>query len=82
VGSLTYGASKDKALAHYAKAAEHGPRSPIVRVEHAGGLILMYGRSRREEAGKLYAAAAKMKPADAMERLDVELAKRRLAEFA
>lgn len=81
VGSLTYGASKEKALAHYARAAECGPKSPIVRVEHAGGVIMMYGRSRRAEAEKLYAEAAKMKPSDAMERLDIELAKRRLAEL-
>lgn len=81
VGSLTYGASKDKALAHYAKAAEYAPRSPIVRVEHAGGLLMMYGRSRKEEAARLYTAATKLKPADAMERLDIELARSRLAEL-
>ena len=34
----------------------------------------MFGKSRQAEAAKLYATAAACKPADAMERLDVELA--------
>jgi hypothetical protein len=78
VARLTYGASKDRALADYRKAAKAAPKSPIVMVEHAAGLALL-GADKGGEAKKLLAQAAKMKPADAMEALDVELAQERLA---
>lgn len=80
VARLTYGASKDRALADYRKAAKAAPKSPIVLVEHAAGLALL-GADKGGEAKKLLGQAAKMKPADAMEALDVELARERLAEL-
>jgi hypothetical protein len=78
VARLTYGASKDRALADYKKALKAAPKSPIVPVEYAAGLKLL-GADKGGEAKKLLAQAVKMKPADAMEKLDVELAKERLA---
>ena len=48
-------------------------------IECANGLVMMHGRKMVEEAGKLYAKAAAMKPRDAMEKLDVEMAKAELA---
>ena len=36
---------------------------------------MLFGRSRLKDAEKLYAEAVACKPADAMEKLDVELAK-------
>ena len=54
------------------------PESPIVHIEYANGLILLFGKSRIDEATRMYETAAKAKPADAMERLDVELAKSEL----
>ena len=75
VGSLTYGASKDTSLEHFQKALKLNPDSAIARIEYANGLVMLVGKSRMKEAEKLYAEAAACKPMDAMERLDVELAK-------
>ena len=75
VGSLTYGASKEKGEEHFRKALELAPDSPIAHVEMANGLVLMRGRKMVEEAGRLYAKAAQMEPRDAMEKLDVEAAR-------
>ena len=75
VAGLTYGAKKDSALKYFEQAAKLFPESPIVHIEHANGLILLFGKTRIDDATRLYEKAAAAKPADAMERLDVELAK-------
>jgi tetratricopeptide (TPR) repeat protein len=78
VAGMTYGAKKESALELYQKALKLNPDSAIARIEYANGLIMMFGKSRIAEAEKLYKEAAAHKPADAMERLDVELAKSEL----
>ena len=78
VAGMTYGAKKDSALEHYQKALKLFPESPIARIEYANGLIMLFGKAKIDEATKLYEQAAACKPADAMERLDVELAKSEL----
>jgi tetratricopeptide (TPR) repeat protein len=78
IGGLTYGANQADALAHYRKALALNPDSAIARVEYARGL-LMLDDSKLANAKKLLADAEKVKPADATERLDVELAHERLA---
>ena len=78
VAGLTYGAKKDAALEHFEKAAKLNPESPITRIEYANGLILLFGKSRIDDATTLYEEAAAVNPLDAMERLDVELAKAEL----
>jgi tetratricopeptide (TPR) repeat protein len=80
LGSLTYGASADEALAHYRKALKLHPDSAIVRLEYARGLLLM-DDSRKAEARKLLAQAAALEPADAAESLDVEHARARLEKL-
>ena len=74
VGGMTYGAKKDAAVEHFKKALKLNPDSAIARIEYANGLLTLFGDARMKDAEKLYAEAAKCKPADAMERLDVELA--------
>jgi len=78
VAGMTYGAKKDSALEHFQKAAKLNPESAIARIEYANGLILLFGKSRIDEATALYEEAAAMKPMDAMERLDVGLAQAEL----
>lgn len=78
VGGLTYGAKKDAALEHFKKALALNPDSAIARIEYANGLAVLFGKERLKEAETLYAEAAQSTPADAMERLDVELAKQEL----
>ena len=78
VAGVTYGAKKDSAVEHFQKALKLNPDSAIARIEHANGLIMLFGKSRLDEATKLYEQAAACKPVDAMERLDVERAKAEL----
>ena len=78
VGGLTYGAKKEKGEEHFQKAIKLSPASPIACIEYANGMVMMNGKKMVEEAGKLYAKAAAMKPRDAMEKLDVEFARAEL----
>lgn len=79
VAGLTYGAKKDLAVQHYETALDLFPESAIAHVEYGNGLLLLFGRARAADAQKLYREAAGCRPQDAMERLDVELAKSQLA---
>jgi tetratricopeptide (TPR) repeat protein len=78
VGGMTYGAKKDSAVEHFQKAVKLFPEAAITHIEYANGLIMLFGKSRIAEATKLYEEAAACRPADAMERLDVERAKAEL----
>lgn len=80
LGGATYGASKDEGVKHFKQALKLNPDSAIARIEYANGLVMMYGKSRLEEAGALYEEAAQCEALDAMERLDVELAKAELED--
>ncbi len=81
VGKLTYGASKDVAEKHFKRALELAPDSAIYAVEYANALVMMHGKGRLAEALKLYEqAAAAAEPMDAMEKLDVEMARAELAD--
>jgi tetratricopeptide (TPR) repeat protein len=78
VAGVTYGAKKDGAIDHFRKALKLNPDSAIARIEYANGLIMLFGKTRLDEATALYEQAAACTPADAMERLDVERAKAEL----
>ena len=83
VGSLlgrTQGASKDAGLTHFAQAMKLNPGSAIGRVETANGFVMLEGDKRMKEAETLYAEAATCKAMDAMERLDIEMARAELEE--
>ena len=78
MAGLTYGAKKDSALEHFQKALKLNPDSAISRIEYANGLIMLFDKARLDEATKLYEQAARCEPMDAMEKLDVELARSEL----
>jgi hypothetical protein len=83
VGSLlgkTQGASKATGLDMYKQALKLNPTSAIAMVEYANGLVMLEGDKKMAEAEKLYADAAACTPMDAMERLDVEMAKAELED--
>lgn len=80
IGGLTYGASKDDGVKHFETALKLNPDSAVARIEYANGLVMMFGNSKMKQAVALYTEAAGSKPADAMERLDVELAKSELED--
>jgi len=76
----TQGASKSAGLAMYQQALALNPTSAIAMIEYANGLVMLEGDKRMKEAEKLYAEAAACEPLDAMERLDVEMAKSELED--
>jgi tetratricopeptide (TPR) repeat protein len=80
IGGLTYGAKKETALKLYEAALKLMPHSAIARIEYANGLVMLEGKKALAKAEKLYAEAAACTPLDAMERLDVELAKTELED--
>jgi len=80
IGGLTYGASSDAGVKHFESALKLNPHSAIARVEYANGLILMFGKARSRQATALYEEAAACEAVDAMEWLDVELAKAGLSD--
>jgi hypothetical protein len=80
IGGLTYGAKKELGLKHFQTALTLNPDSAIARVEFANGLVMLEGKKALPKAETLYAEAAACTPVDAMERLDVELAKSELED--
>ena len=80
IGGLTYGAKKDVGLKHYETALKLNPDSAIARIEYANGLVMLEGKKALSRAEALYGEAAAVKALDAMERLDVELAKSELED--
>lgn len=80
IGGLTYGAKKDIGLDHFRTAMKLNPESAIARIEYANGLVMLEGKKALPEAEKLYEEAARCEPLDAMERLDVELARSELED--
>jgi tetratricopeptide (TPR) repeat protein len=83
VGGLlgrTQGADKATGQKMFQQALKLNPTSAIAMVEYANGLVMLEGDKKMKEAEKLYADAAACKPADAMEKLDVEMAKEELED--
>jgi hypothetical protein len=83
VGKLlgkTQGADAATGLKMYKQALVLNPTSAIAMIEHANGLVMLEGDKKMKEAEKLYADAAACEPMDAMERLDVEMAKEELED--
>ncbi len=80
IGGMTYGAKKDSGLALFREALKLNPGSAIAMIEYANGMVMLEGDKKMKEATRLYEQAAASKPLDAMERLDVELAKAELAD--
>ncbi|TVQ36944.1 MAG: hypothetical protein EA370_07340 [Wenzhouxiangella sp.] len=75
VGSMTYGASADKAMKCFDKALSLTPDAPIANLEYGNGIYLLYGDKRLDDSNAAYEKAAGMKPIDAMQLLDIEYAR-------
>ena len=83
VGKLlgrTQGADVATGLKMFKEALRLNPGSAIAMIECANGLVMLEGEKRMKEAEQLYAEAAACQPMDAMERLDVEMAKAELED--
>jgi hypothetical protein len=80
IGGMTYGAKRDTGVAMFKKAMELAPESAIARIEYANGVVLLDGKKGLKLGEQLYAEAAECDALDAMERLDVEMAKSELED--
>lgn len=78
VGGMTYGAKASEAEKHLATALKLTPDSPIAHVEHGNLLLLLHGEKKEDAAAAAFEKAGKLKPRDAMEKLDAEFAKSQL----
>lgn len=78
IGGMTYGVKKDIGLKLLQRAMSLNPSSAIAMTEYADALVMLEGDKRMKEATQLYEKAAACTPLDAMERLDVEMAKAEL----
>ena len=75
IGGMTYGAKKDIGLALFQQALKLNFMSALGMVEYANAMLMLDGDKMMKEATQLYQQAAAAEPIDAMERLDVEMAK-------
>ena len=80
IGSMTYGAKKEVGLQLFQEALRLHPDSAIGMIEYAKALVMLEGDRRMQEATELYQQAAARTPQDAMEHLDVEMARTELRE--
>ncbi len=80
IGGMTYGAKKDVGLSLFREALKLNPTSAIAMIEYANGMVMLEGDKKMKDATKLYEQAAASHPLDAMERLDVEMAKAELED--
>lgn len=79
IGHMTYGAKKEIGLQHFAEALRLKPNATIALVEYANALVMLEGDSGVDKATALYEKAAACEPRDAIEWLDVALARAELA---
>ncbi len=74
IAGLTYGAKAATGETLLKRAIALTPDSPIAHIEYGNGLMLLYGSKKEEQAAGEYEKAAKLKPLDAMEKLDASYA--------
>lgn len=80
IGAMTYGARKDTGLRLFQEALKLNFESAIGMIEYANAMVMFEGDKMMTEATRLYQQAAAARPMDAMERLDVEMARVELAD--
>ncbi|ATA57544.1 hypothetical protein AO062_21955 [Variovorax boronicumulans] len=80
VGRMTYGVRAETSIELFERGLALHPQSAAGMMEYARALLMLHGESRLGEANGLYEKAAALTPADARERLDVELARAGLTD--
>ncbi len=78
IASMTYGASRDTALEHFHSALALTPAAPIAHIEYGNGLYMLFADKRLDEVTDAYIMASELSAHDAMEKLDIELARSEL----
>ncbi len=80
IGAMAYGANKDIGLNLFTQALQLNVKSAFGMLEYAHAMLMLDGEKMLSQANQLYQQAARAQPIDAMERLDVEMAKAELAD--
>ncbi len=80
IGGMTNGAKKTTALRLYAQGLKLHAHSASGLTEYANGLVMLEGDAHAPEADRLYRTVADMAPIDAVQWLQVEMARADLAE--
>jgi len=75
---MAYGANKETGLNLFTRAIQLNMQSALCMVEYAHAMLMLSGEEMMKEASRMYQLAARAKPVDATERLEVELAKSEL----
>lgn len=75
VGRMTYGVRAEASIELFERGLALNPDSAAGMMEYARALVMLHGESRMREATQWFEKAAALNPADARERLDVELAR-------
>jgi hypothetical protein len=75
IGGMTYGARKDTGLHLFQEALRINFQSVVGMIEYANAMLMLEGNKMLADANRLYQQAASARPFDAMERLDVEMAR-------
>ncbi|MBN8481635.1 MAG: hypothetical protein J0L88_08610 [Xanthomonadales bacterium] len=78
LAKLTYGANAGDAEKNLKQALKLTPDAPIAWIEYGNGLLLLHGEKREDDVAEAWDKAAKLKPRDAMEALDVAWAREQL----
>ncbi len=76
IGGMTYGANREAGARLLREGVRLNPDSALASFEAARGLLMLEGDACRQEAEALYRKAAACDPLDAIERLNVERARR------
>jgi hypothetical protein len=80
IGAMAYGAHRDTGMDLFARALKLQMASATGMIEYAHAMLMLDGEKMMAEANRLYQLAAGASPLDAMERLDMEMARTELAD--
>jgi hypothetical protein len=80
IGAMAYGAHRDTGMNLFTQALNLQVASAVGMVEYAHALLMLDGEKMMSEANHLYQLAAVAEPLDAMERLDIEMARTELTD--
>ena len=75
IGGMTFGVRKDTGLNLFQQALRINFASVLGMIEYANAMLMLEGDKMLADANRLYEQAAGARPLDAMERLDMELAR-------
>jgi hypothetical protein len=80
IGAMAYGAHRDTGMSLLSQALQLQKESAVGMLEYAHAMLMFDGEKMMIEANRLYQLAARTTPMDALERLDLELARTELAD--